>query len=175
MDWTSGAQSPVRWQVSDLCLAPEQPSQHLHEAVINSFPTAYTCKVTFLRSRQRLDRNKYIMLKVRLQCPVFSCQVWKSNRFCITALHYWLKNLTVPLFHPSKRWKAIVTDLHLFSRLSTFPVLIILYTLYFTLLQLMVKNQRMHCKGVPDPRTVKESQVHWTVLFMTGLIDEWLI
>jgi len=55
MDWTSGAQSPVRWQVSDLCLAPEQPSQHLHEAVINSFPTPYTCKVTFLRSRQRQD------------------------------------------------------------------------------------------------------------------------
>lgn len=55
MDWTSGGQSPIRWQVSDLCLAPEHPSQHLHEAVINSFPSPYTCKVTFLRSRQRLD------------------------------------------------------------------------------------------------------------------------
>ena len=126
MDWTSGAQSPVRWQVSDLCLAPEQPSQHLHEAVINSFPTAYTCKVTFLRSRQRLDCNKYIMLKVRLQCPVFTCQVCKSNTFCITALYYWLKNLTVPLFHlsKSKTKSNVVTDLHLFSRLKTFPVLI---------------------------------------------------
>nr|XP_058963576.1 survival motor neuron protein-like [Pocillopora verrucosa] len=55
MDWSTGGQSPIRWQVSDLCLAPEQPSQHLHEAVINSFPTPYTCKVTFLRSRQRQD------------------------------------------------------------------------------------------------------------------------
>ncbi|PFX35031.1 survival motor neuron protein-like isoform X1 [Stylophora pistillata] len=55
MDWSTGDQSPIRWQVSDLCLAPEQPSQHLHEAVINSFPTSYTCKVTFLRSRQRQD------------------------------------------------------------------------------------------------------------------------
>ena len=53
MDWTAGSQSPIRWQISDLCLAPEQPSQHLHEAVINSFSTPYTCKVTFLRSRQR--------------------------------------------------------------------------------------------------------------------------
>lgn len=77
MDWTSGAPSPVRWQVSDLCFAPEQPSQHLHEAVINSFPTAYTCKVTFLRSRQRLDCNEYIVRKVRLESPVFSCHVWK--------------------------------------------------------------------------------------------------
>ncbi|KAJ7385410.1 SMN protein Smn1 [Desmophyllum pertusum] len=55
MDWSAGGQSPIRWQVSDLCLAPEHPSQHLHEAVINSFPTPYTCKVTFLRSRQRQD------------------------------------------------------------------------------------------------------------------------
>ncbi|CAH3143428.1 unnamed protein product [Porites evermanni] len=55
MDWTAGSQSPIRWQISDLCLAPEQPSQHLHEAVINSFSTPYTCKVTFLRSRQRQD------------------------------------------------------------------------------------------------------------------------
>ncbi|XP_078380160.1 uncharacterized protein LOC144663001 isoform X2 [Oculina patagonica] len=55
MDWTSGGQSPIRWQVSDLCLAPEHPSQHLHEAVINSFPSPYTCKVTFLKSRNRQD------------------------------------------------------------------------------------------------------------------------
>ncbi|XP_068693287.1 survival motor neuron protein-like isoform X2 [Montipora foliosa] len=53
MEWTGGGESPVRWQISDLCLAPEYPTQHLHEAVINSFPTPYTCKVTFLRSRQR--------------------------------------------------------------------------------------------------------------------------
>ncbi|XP_074629780.1 survival motor neuron protein-like isoform X2 [Acropora palmata] len=53
MDWTAGSESPVKWQISDLCLAPEHPTQHLHEAVINSFPTPYTCRVTFLRSRQR--------------------------------------------------------------------------------------------------------------------------
>lgn len=55
MEWTAGHQSPIRWQISDLCLAPEHPSQHHHEAVINAFPTPYTCKVTFLRSRQRQD------------------------------------------------------------------------------------------------------------------------
>lgn len=55
MEWTTGSHSPIRWQISDLCLAPEYPSQHYHEAVINSFPTPYTCKVTFLRSRQRQD------------------------------------------------------------------------------------------------------------------------
>ena len=63
MDWSAGGQSPIRWQVSDLCLAPEHPSQHLHEAVINSFPTPYTCKVTFLRSRQRLEfLNSYSII-----------------------------------------------------------------------------------------------------------------
>ncbi|KAK2562979.1 Survival motor neuron protein 1 [Acropora cervicornis] len=36
MDWTAGSESPVKWQISDLCLAPEHPTQHLHEAVINS-------------------------------------------------------------------------------------------------------------------------------------------
>ena len=87
MDWTSGAQSPVRWQVSDLCLAPEQPSQHLHEAVINSFPTPYTCKVTFLRSRQRLDCDKCIIMisdvKVIITCYYY----------CISYSTYWLEKL----------------------------------------------------------------------------------
>ncbi|XP_032218100.2 survival motor neuron protein 1 [Nematostella vectensis] len=45
-------QAATQWQVSDLCLAPEHPSGHMHQAVINTFLTAYTCKVTFVRSRR---------------------------------------------------------------------------------------------------------------------------
>ncbi|XP_028407058.1 survival motor neuron protein 1-like [Dendronephthya gigantea] len=40
------------WKVSDFCVAPEPPYQHYHEAVINSFSSSLTCKVTFLRSRK---------------------------------------------------------------------------------------------------------------------------
>ncbi|XP_031564529.1 survival motor neuron protein-like [Actinia tenebrosa] len=63
MNWSS-SQTPRhsndQWRVSDICLAPEHPSGHWHEAVINSFPTPYTCQVTFLRSRksQQVDKSQ---------------------------------------------------------------------------------------------------------------------
>lgn len=49
---SSGEPNNTNWQVSDLCVAPEPPYQHYHEAVINSFSSSLTCKVTFIRSRK---------------------------------------------------------------------------------------------------------------------------
>ena len=47
----------TNWKVSDLCVAPEPPYQHYHEAVINSFSSSLTCKVTFVRSRKSHEVN----------------------------------------------------------------------------------------------------------------------